>query len=321
MIGVVWHMNTAFPKLWPRQNGIYKITNRITGRFYIGKAEDKRGFYRRWGTHRRELRKNIHSCHYLQNSYNKHGESCFTFEILEIRDYKEDLRCLESEYITNLKAMYFEKGYNIKNENSATQIPRIFRENNSNAIEFEILDPNGNLIKGRNLTQFSEEMGVSPGSMSRVVNGKLKSYKGFRSPKPEFYAPPNEYRILSPEKELIVFNNLRQFEIEIGAHSNAIFEVLSGKNSHFKGYHLENPSPQHQKRIDRFFNKKFLINKDLGLIVRFVAIKTFARKYKVSKDALFDFFAGRDGNLTKSYNWTTPTEEEMKSYPIIEEDF
>lgn len=326
MIGSVYNMSIKSLSICQRTNGIYKITNIKTGRFYIGRAEGKLGFYGRWDNHRYGLRNGRHGNPYLQHSYDKHGEDLFTFEILEIRDYGEDLRDLESQYIINLKAMNFQKGYNIKNDISAEKPPKIYRENHPLSKEFEIIDPEGNLVKGKNISQFCEESGFGiTGGINDVINGKIRSYKGFRSANPEFYSPPlekREYRLLSPDKKLVTFDNISEFERKIGARLNAISEVLSGRNSHFKGYHLENPSPKHQELLNRFFNKKLLINKDLGVIVSFVKIKAFARKYKVSPKSLFNFFEGRQGSqLTKNYNWSIPTEEDMQLYPIIEETF
>ncbi len=258
MIGVVFNMNIESLAICPRTNGIYKITNTKTGRFYIGRAEYKKGFFRRWYSHRWQLRKNIHENPYLQNSYKKYGESCFTFEILEIKDYGDPLIDLESEYIINLKAMYFEDGYNITNEKFSGEYPKIYRENHHNSKEFELLSPEGNLIKGRNLSRFCEELDVGVGAMWDVIHGDRKSYKGFKSPNPEFHVVKKEYRLLSPEKELFVFDNAAEFARKIGLDTSSIQKVLKGERSNIKGYHLENPLPEHQRNLDNYFNRKRL---------------------------------------------------------------
>lgn len=60
-------------------SGIYKITNKIDGRSYIGRAIN---IGRRWNAHRGDLNKNIHRNRHLQNAWNKYGSQNFTFEIL-----------------------------------------------------------------------------------------------------------------------------------------------------------------------------------------------------------------------------------------------
>ena len=53
-------------------SGIYIITNKITGRLYIGESLD---IYRRWHKeHMPQLRKNIHNNKELQNDFNEYGE-------------------------------------------------------------------------------------------------------------------------------------------------------------------------------------------------------------------------------------------------------
>lgn len=62
------------------KNVIYQIRNVVNGKIYIGSAVDSKI---RFEKHRRQLRKNKHHCAHLQASWNKHGEDCFKFEILE----------------------------------------------------------------------------------------------------------------------------------------------------------------------------------------------------------------------------------------------
>jgi group I intron endonuclease len=56
--------------------GIYKITNLVNNRYYIGSSLDIK---RRWDTHRRMLNKNNHHNDFLQKSWNKHGGDNFKF--------------------------------------------------------------------------------------------------------------------------------------------------------------------------------------------------------------------------------------------------
>ena len=82
--------------------GIYKITNTVTRKFYIGSAVNIK---RRWAYHRSQLGANKHGNRHLQNSWNKHGEDSFTFEVLEYCG-KERLIEREQFYIDNEKPAY-----------------------------------------------------------------------------------------------------------------------------------------------------------------------------------------------------------------------
>jgi group I intron endonuclease len=62
------------------KSGIYKITNKINGRYYIGSSINIKN---RWNEHKRTLKQNKHDNDFLQKSWNKHGEESFLFEIIE----------------------------------------------------------------------------------------------------------------------------------------------------------------------------------------------------------------------------------------------
>ena len=56
--------------------GIYCIKNLENGKIYIGKSVNIKN---RWISHRNTLKNNKHDNSYLQNSWNKYGESSFVF--------------------------------------------------------------------------------------------------------------------------------------------------------------------------------------------------------------------------------------------------
>ena len=59
---------------------IYKITNKVNGKTYIGSTKNVNA---RWVKHKALLRHNRHSNLHLQAAWNKYGEGSFTFEIIE----------------------------------------------------------------------------------------------------------------------------------------------------------------------------------------------------------------------------------------------
>jgi len=61
-------------------SGIYCIRNKINGHCYIGSAVN---IAARWRAHKHDLRKNKHHSQYLQRSWNKYGEECFEFSVIE----------------------------------------------------------------------------------------------------------------------------------------------------------------------------------------------------------------------------------------------
>lgn len=84
------------------KSGIYQITNIVSKKIYIGSAISLR---RRFTEHKRELKKNAHYNRKLQNSYNKHGEGNFKFEVLATCP-KEYLIKMEQWFIDKLNPEY-----------------------------------------------------------------------------------------------------------------------------------------------------------------------------------------------------------------------
>lgn len=81
--------------------GIYRITNKLNGKSYIGKTG--MNFGDRWDSHRSLLNYNKHDNPYLQAAWNKYGEDAFEFVVVEIVDSADVLNELEIRYIKEYK--------------------------------------------------------------------------------------------------------------------------------------------------------------------------------------------------------------------------
>lgn len=86
---------------------VYKITNIITNKCYIGVDSY---FPKRLKQHQSLLLSNKHRNKYLQSSYNKHGKDNFTFELLENCETRESMLDREIELISKYNSL--ENGYN-----------------------------------------------------------------------------------------------------------------------------------------------------------------------------------------------------------------
>ena len=89
--------------------GIYKITNLINNKCYIGQSQD---IATRFREHRYLLRQNKYGNNKIQNAWNKYGEEAFdfTYEVFDLENAAE-LNTLEKIYIRKYNS--YENGYNL----------------------------------------------------------------------------------------------------------------------------------------------------------------------------------------------------------------
>lgn len=91
-----------------KKAGIYQIKNTVSQKVYIGLSKNIEG---RFVKHLQRLRKNTHRNKHLQSAFNKYGEDCFEFEILEECD-EDSLSEKEKQWISETKSCNNKYGYN-----------------------------------------------------------------------------------------------------------------------------------------------------------------------------------------------------------------
>ena len=85
-----------------KQSGIYRITNRVNGKFYIGSTVN---LPTRFAEHRHGLRHGLHRNPKLLAAWNKYGETAFCFELIESVQPTE-LLIREQHYLDALHPPY-----------------------------------------------------------------------------------------------------------------------------------------------------------------------------------------------------------------------
>jgi group I intron endonuclease len=78
------------------KNVIYKIRNVVNQHYYVGSTVDSR---KRFWEHRKDLRLGRHVCIRLQRAWNKYGEDCFKFEVVEQLEGRDLLLPAEQKWL------------------------------------------------------------------------------------------------------------------------------------------------------------------------------------------------------------------------------
>jgi len=89
-------------------SGIYKIINKINGKYYVGSSVNIK---LRWRKHIEALKRNQHRNRYLQRAWNKYGEPSFEFVICENAPINQ-LTILEQQYL-DIAQLELNKVYNL----------------------------------------------------------------------------------------------------------------------------------------------------------------------------------------------------------------
>lgn len=139
--------------------GIYKIENKINNQFYIGSSCT---IQYRFNRHKSNLRLNRHENPHLQNSWNKNGESNFTFDVICYCN-KEELLFHEQQLINKLKPHY---NINLKAFKPPSPKGRIRSEETNRRLS--------NSLKGRTRTEQEKQAMRKPKTIKVVNQHKYK---------------------------------------------------------------------------------------------------------------------------------------------------
>lgn len=170
-------------------SGIYCIENVINHKTYIGSSKN---IYQRLLKHFALLRHNKHQNAYLQNAWNKYGESNFEWFVLELCDNEKltekEQYCIDlfgAEYnITRIvERNVLSKESRIKQGETRKRLHQEGKlEWNFNPVTLYVYDLDGKLlfVNPLGLKDTAKRLGISPSSICNVTNGTYQQCKGYR---------------------------------------------------------------------------------------------------------------------------------------------
>jgi len=203
--------------------GIYSI--RVDEYIYIGQASN---MYRRWSEHISRLRRNKHGNNFLQNVYNKYGESALSFAIID-ETLERDLTPSEQWYLDTLKMFHpNDKIMNLAPV-AGSQLG-IKRSAETKA-----------LMRAAKLGyKHSAESRANMSAAKLGVKHSAESIAKNRASKLGRNAKTYNLILLAPDGERYgPINNIAAFAREHGLHHSHMHKVITGKRKSHKGWRLD----------------------------------------------------------------------------------
>lgn len=232
-----------------QSNGIYILICIANQRFYIGSSAHLR---QRLQNHITTLRQGKHRNQHLQRAWFKYGEEEFICGILE---YCEDKVLISREqfYIDKFRAI--EIGFNVDlptNNRLGTKYSpqtvqklkerllkerpqRIQKHIQYSGKKFEIVAPNGSIIRTKGVTEFARQHGLSQGLLSQVLAGTRSHTRGWRLPATPI---PSDHRIRSPNGSLhiIKVGGIAEFARQNGLKQPGLSSLIRGNRSSYRNW-------------------------------------------------------------------------------------
>lgn len=258
--------------------GIYRITNLINSKFYIGSSSNLK---KRLYEHQRELNLGIHTNKHLQSAWNKYGEENFKFEVIETIDDEiftnEYLRDLETKYIQESKCYKDSIGYN-------------FIPGGIGTLNLPCSEEKKRKISDANKGKETWNKGVS---MSEEQKEKLREINRVRRGKPiDIYYITGEYlETLGSIKEVV-----EKYKVAKNTITDSCKNRRTSKKYIFKYHNIEENSSIISEKV---YTKNKTYGENKFSIYDLNNILLFECKYK--KDVVF-YLTGsekRNGNIER----------------------
>lgn len=244
--------------------GVYAIKNIINGNFYIGSTTTY--FQERLSEHYRNLIKNEHTNKYFQNAWNKYGKKNFEFLILEILNNKNNVINREQFWLDYYKINY--KIYNIcLIANSTLGVKPTQEHLDKISKEWIIVNPLNVVFYVKNMCEFCRTNKLPQRAIHDSATHRRTHYKGwFAYNLAEFSIErlitdrndiqKNKYKLISPNNEIFIVNNMRRFCLEYELDHSCLFNICggAGNRGQHKGWRIEKLARDEITKKDITFN-------------------------------------------------------------------
>jgi len=221
-----------------KTSGIYKIVNKVNGKYYVGSSLDIYGEPNPWNgriyKHKSHLRSKRHYNKHLQSAWDKYGQDAFDFIVVETTKPSRDIVLQVEQKYLDIAKMEKEKCYNKSftargpdwtEENRQKRSILISGKNNPNY-------GNGNKIKGKKNPFYGRTH--SKESISKIIVGRIKRI-GKNNVRYD-HTVYHFYNISTKEKFIGTRGDLMMKHKEL--HSVGMSELVNNKSKQYKNWTL-----------------------------------------------------------------------------------
>nr|DAH03957.1 MAG TPA: intron associated endonuclease [Caudoviricetes sp.] len=234
--------------------GIYKITNTVDGKIYIGQTVN---YEKRKRSHRSYLLNNKHCNSHLQRAFNKYGLDSFKIELIQ--------ECKIDE-LDDLEKFYIKK-YNCCNEKSGYNM--MYGGQKYRKFTPEVLEKMSRARKGKKLSE-EHKRKISLANKNKVISKEaIEKMKLAKKLNPTGIGEDNFNAVISDDvaekiiDDLILNKTVKELEIKYSVTPDIIYNLMYNKSyKHIKPEIREslsertkiNMSSKIEKAIDLYLN-------------------------------------------------------------------
>lgn len=284
--------------------GIYKISNNIDARIYIGSAVS---FAIRFKTHKSDLIKGKHKNILLQNFVNKYGIDCISFNVLELCE-KENLIQREQFYIDTLKPKFniCKVAGNTLGKPHKQETKNKIR--NAQCYKVYQYDLDGKFIKAFDSSKSaSEYLNCDSTGINKCCKGDFNSFIGYmwtyekkKKLKPyidtglrKVYQYDTSFNLLSK------FNSIKIASQILNIKENQISRICSAKKGSAKGFYFGYSDTDVKEIKENNRKEIYVFNSNKKLIFNSYDVELICNKYNLKRLDLSRHLNSKKGILYK----------------------
>lgn len=284
--------------------GIYKITNLVNGKFYIGSTNNIKSRYK---SHFNDLKSNKHTNGHLQNAYNSYGCDAFQMELIFYIFNESDLLSIEQSFINehwdnqiNCYNMAKSASSPMKGRKASNETKLLMSKNrkeswDNNPKRKELFKE---IFSGKNNPYYGKTHNLE----TRQLISKAK--KGKPAPKGKDSTSSKTWYVdlYNDKTGEIIYGPIiggNELARKLNLHKETLRNLLNGISLSYKNWRLlKNKdldiTKQSNEKKKKIFNISF-INKTNNEIIRgpFFGIDEMKNKLKVGKSSVSFIMSGR----------------------------